>query len=74
MVRIRPNDIWNCVSTLVSCDMQPTYRAISDYFKLRSASHAKYYVDKAVAAGMVTVDKERQPHYVVLSKEYLRDG
>ncbi len=42
----------------------PTFKDIADYFGLRSASHALYYVAKAEAADLIRVDNKRQPYLI----------
>jgi hypothetical protein len=42
----------------------PTYNDLSDYFCLRSSAHVRYYTKKAVDAGLICIDGDRQPHWI----------
>tara|TARA_B100001173_G_scaffold305287_1_gene310476 strand:+ start:1285 stop:1491 length:207 start_codon:yes stop_codon:yes gene_type:complete len=41
-----------------------TYEDVQHYFGMSFPQHARYYVRLAVEAGLIKVDRERQPHWL----------
>ena len=42
----------------------PTFNEVKDFFELGSKAHARYYVIKAVEAGVLSIDDRRSPHWI----------
>jgi len=65
MALIEPKRIKEAVEVLTGeLGRAPTYHDLEHYFGLRSPQHARYYIKKAVEAGLVKIDAQRQPHWL----------
>ena len=65
MARIEPKQIKAAVERLTDeLGKAPTYHDLSKHFGLKSPAHVRYYIKKAVEAGLVYIDGDRQPHWI----------
>lgn len=65
MALIQPKQIKEAVLALTrELGRAPTYHDVESYFGLKSPQHARYYIKKAVEAGLIKIDAERQPYWL----------